>query len=1196
MKRRSFLETAAAGMAAALAERLSLAKAAGMWLDGKVSASLTELQTGFISPPALAQPWVYWFVEDGNLTKEGITADFEAMHRVGIRGVLYMEVDLNIPAGPVRFASPAWREMIKWANTEATRLGITIDMNDCAGWCASAGPWITPDNSHQMVVWTESHHQGGKQITAALDKPLTKLDFYKEIAVLAFPTPVAASTRMADKSPTFSYGSNRTPVDGAKLIDGSISAAISIPAEANDQFQYLNIDFEQPFTAQAFSLAPSDAPGGRGNNTAFDGVIEVSEDGQQYQPLASATFRMLITSVNFSRTSSRHFRIGLRALRRGRGGGPAAAANILIAEAELHGDNRIEDVAGKAFYTRQDPPVLEDGSISQDSTIPRSAIVDISKHMDAQGNLTWQAPSGNNWTVMRFGFTTTGVENHPAPQEGLGLDCDKLSKRGAEANFAGLMQKLVDDQKSICGKALTLTHIDSWETGTQNWTTGFEAMFHEKTGYDILPYLPVFSGRVVESKDISERFLWDLRRTVADLLLENYAATMRKLANDAGLELSIEAYGSGPLDELAYAGEADRPMSEFWTGQTPNNWNKEMPSSAHVYGKQICGAEAFTAGAANAKWTNHPAQLKSLGDHAFTLGVNHFVFHRYSAQPWVNLTGPCMTMGQFGINMERTNTWWEQSRDWLTYLARCMYILQAGVFVADIAYLGSENVPAPFPEIEKLSPIIPLGYDYDFVAQQAVVKMMTVKNGRLVLPSGMSYRVLVLPESDTMRPELLSKVKALVMDGAVVIGPPPKASPSLVNYPACDQQIAQLATDLWGGTNGSGITERRLGKGRVIWNISTADVLVDLGITPDFNVHGWPDFTNVAVGSQVRYIHRRIDDDDIYFVASTSSTPTRQLCTFRVNGKRPELWWPDSGKIEYIATYDEDATGVRVPLEFEPSGSVFVVFRGNSSTSPERIVSIRRNNVEISGLLTTPPVGPQLDQPGVRLTTRADGSGYTIETEHSGVYELRTDTGRILQATAVTQPKPRELVGPWQLNFPKGLRAPDQITLPQLISWTDHADEGVKYFSGTATYRHRFTVPATGPSRRLYLDLGKVEVIAQVKLNGKDLGLLWKPPYRVDITDAVRVGINELEVQVVNLWPNRLIGDEQLPPDVEWKPTTANGAAIAKIPDFVLKNQPSPTGRVAFTTWKLWTKDDPLLPSGLLGPVHIISVAEIKVS
>ena len=325
--------------------------------------------------------------------------------------------------------------------------------------------------------------------------------------------------------------------------------------------------------------------------------------------------------------------------------------------------------------------------------------------------------------------------------------------------------------------------------------------------------------------------MWDLRRTVADLLLENYAGHMRELCNQHGLKLSIEAYGDGPYQDMEYAGRVDVPMCEFWTGAPAwthdlMSFCKEMASAGHVYGKPIIAAESFTSGAVSGRWQNHPYMLKPLGDKIFTMGTNRFVFHRYAMQPWLNLK-PGMTCGPFGLMYERTNTWWEQSRAWHHYVARCQALLQQGQFVADIACMGSENAPQIVPEPRVMAPVIPPGYDFDDVPAEVVLNQMTVRDGRLILPSGMSYRLLVLPPGAPMTPALRAKIKDLVNAGATVVGPRPSESPSLADYPRCDREVQRIAAEVWGDCDGESLTENRFGKGKVIWGKPLADVLAD---------------------------------------------------------------------------------------------------------------------------------------------------------------------------------------------------------------------------------------------------------------------------------------------------------------------------------------------------------------------------------
>ncbi|MGA2032904.1 MAG: glycosyl hydrolase [Thermoguttaceae bacterium] len=1196
-----------------------------------VACAAEDLAQGFARPPQSARPWVYWFPLSGNLSKEGITADLEALRRVGIGGVLYMEVDQGAPLGPANFAGPLWRELFQHACKEANRLGLQINMNNDAGWCGSGGPWITPELSMQRVVWTETVVQGPKSFAGVLAPPQAVHNFYQDIAVLAVPAPA-----------------------GNARIQGIQGKSSAIP--------------------------------------------------QHFPPQRA------------------HF-----------------------------------------------------ASVPAESVIPRDRILDLTGKMDAGGKLAWDVPQGK-WLVLRFGHTTTGVDNHPAPASGCGLECDKLSKEAAEAHFNALMGRLIADNRALAGqgKVLVSTHIDSWETGSQNWTPRMREQFQKRRGYDLLPLLPIFTGRVVDSLEVSERFLWDLRQTVSDMLIENYAGHFRTLANRHGLRLSIEAYDGVPCDEMTYGGQADEPMSEFWS------WAKfgaaysctEMASTAHVYGKRILGAEAFTATDAE-KWQGHPAYIKDLGDWAFCEGVNRFVFHRYAMQPWANPNrAPGMSMGPWGLHYERTQTWWEQSRAWHEYLARCQYLLQQVLFVADVCYLQPEGAPRRFapPPTALSGPNIRGGYNFDGCTPEVVLTRMSVEGGRIVLPDGMSYRLLVLPQVETMTPALLGKIKELVEAGATVVAPwCPQKAPGLSNYPACDEEVKTLAAELWGADAAPAeVSARRVGKGRIIWggalspkptavpgaqpefgsaqwiwhkegnpavsappgtryfrrvvtleagsriasaqltmtadnefvcyvngrrvgagndwarayamNVASAlkpganliavaatnttdspspagligmlsinlgdgrtiDVPTDpswetsvktapgwnssakadagwaaamqlgpLGMAPwgDIQaappaaeevfpaatvVHQWlakeglpPDF---CADCPLRYTHRRIGAADVYFVANGATEGCEATCSFRVAGKQPELWHPENGQVAPLAAYDEKDGCTRVPLRLGPTESVFIVFR-RPAEAARRVVSVKRDGREL--LRIAPPAQPPKAAAPVMA---GDSSALDLmygEIWQPGSYVLKTADGRSCAVQCPRLAAPLEIGGPWQVAFDPKWGGPAQAVFDKLVDWSKRSEEGIKYYSGAARYRTTFNVAAEALKQsgaRWHLDLGKVAVMAEVQLNGKDLGILWKAPYRVDVTEALQPGDNVLDVKVVNLWINRQIGDEQLPDDCD---RNANGT-LKSWPKWVQEGKPSPTGRYTFSSWKLWKKGDPLQESGLLGPVMLRQAMRIE--
>ncbi len=917
------------------------------------------------------------------------------------------------------------------------------------------------------------------------------------------------------------------------------------------------------------------------------------------------------------------------------------------------GNFRIPNIRTKAAFVTGAIGAPVHTNLPSEDIIDPGHIADVSGHMDENGRLVWDVPEGT-WTIMRFGYTCTGMENAPAPNTGRGLECDKLSKEGIQANFEGMIAKLIADnkiRKGKTGQGLVATHIDSWENGSQNWTAEMAQQFYEHRGYELRQYLPVFSGRVVGSLDQSERFLWDLRQTISELVIQNYAGGMRELANENGLRFTVEAYG-GPCDSIPYGGMADEPMGEFWTPGGEMETCSAMASAGHIYGKSIIGAEAFTSGNAE-RWREYPATLKTLGDQAFCEGINRFVFHRYALQPWSIERRPGMTMGPWGQHYERTETWWDYTPAWHEYLARCQYLLRQGLYAADICYLQPETPPRG-PGSRPRG-----GYGWDECTAEALASQMQAIPGRIVLPDGMNYRVLVLPETEVMTPELLGRIKALVQDGATIIGAPPQRSPSLTHFPSCDEQVRSMAKVLWGNADGQTVKEYKFGKGRVIRGMKPEEFLASDDVPPDF------------ISSQpLHFIHRFTATNDLYFVASSSSEPVIATATFRVRGRLPELWWPDSGRMERAPIFESKGAATTVSLSLEPHGSVFVLFR-KPLEGVDPLVSVSKDG---KTLLTAKPETPlhiQVESatygiPGdpnrtrdvrtkvqgrvdagersfpVRALAEGDDPAYgevktlsvvyavdgrklksegrdpdsvsfisgpdnsepTVDMFDSlqdgkpflqvwqpGQYQVQTASGRTRTVSIATLPASLQLSAPWNVHFSPGGGAPAEIQMPKLLSWPQVSVPGVKYFSGQATYSTTFTLPrgVLAKDRRLVLDLGRVEVMARVRLNGKNLGTLWKPPFRVDCTGAARHGQNKLEVEVVNLWPNRMIGDENLPEDSERKPE----GNLKSWPEWLLQGKPSPAGRITFTTWRLWKKGEPLLDSGLLGPVQIKFVAEV---
>lgn len=1100
--------------------RLRVGAAAALAIAGaawsvRVSAAPDDLAKGFANPPHSALPHTWWHWCNGNSSKEGITADLEAMKKAGIGGAQIFNVDVGIPSGTAPFMSDKWREQITHAVKEANRLGIELCIHNCAGWSSSGGPWIKPQYAMQFVVSTEKAVTGPAHFSGKLAQPQARAGYYRDIVVLAFPKPA--------------------------------------------------------------------------NET------------------------------------------GDRKL-------------------------RIQQIAPKAGYVRGDRIMPDTSATPAGMAIPKSGVIDISSKMAADGTLEWDVPAGE-WVVMRMGHTPTGAVCAPAPGEGRGLECDKLSREAMDAHWAGMMATVLKDIGPLAGKTLNNSLIDSYEVGSQNWTPKFRDEFRNRRGYDLLPFLPVITGRVVDSIEVSERFLWDFRRTICDLFAENYFGYFGSLCRKHGMKFSVEGYGNGSFDDIQVGGLADIPMGEFWVGGAAMETTKLAASAAHTHGRPVIGAESFTADNVRGRWLIEPYGIKALGDQVFCNGINRYIFHRYANQPWLNLR-PGMTMGPWGTHLERTVTWWNEAGSWLKYVARCQYLLQSGRFVADACYYYGEEGPNTLPDRRSLKPTLPAGYDYDGCDSETLLNHMSTKDGQIVLDSGMSYRVLILPDSLFMTPAAARKIKDLVQAGATVVGPKPMRSSSLAGYPACDDEVKRIGDEVWGGVDGTTTTSHDFGKGHVAWGVKLEGLLAQSAVQPDFEP--------MSRAGKLMYIHRSTPDADIYFVSNQKYSPVALDCAFRVTGRAPELWHADTGKAEDAPVWQEKDGRTVVNLRLDPAGSVFVIFRkpaagvrhllavavpsNDPAAPPQPKIVIKRAFYEpangapggadvtakvadmvAAGDYSIPATNDMFGDPTYNVVkrlrvefsidgktmTRTAGENETLdlvsvpEALSIPTLDLSPATGGAAAlawqpmtvqysteqgSKSMVLPKADsfEVAGSWSLRFPPNLGAPPTAKLDHLVSWAEHSEPGVKYFSGTVEYQKEIDLPASlfGKDRAVMLDLGRVKNFAEVTVNGKNLGVLWKAPFRVDVTGVAHPGKNRLVIKVTNLWPNRLIGDEQLPPDVEWR-----GEQLAKWPDWLVNNQPRPnTGRVTFTTWHFYSKDSQLLESGLLGPVVVRSAKRVLLS
>jgi hypothetical protein len=1026
------------------------------------------LVDGFRNPPDSARPRTWWHWTNGNVTKEGITRDLEWMKRVGIAG--FHLADVASGGGQevqtkINFGTPEWFDAVRHAATEAKRLGLEMTIFSSPGWSETGGPWVTPAQGMQRLVWTETIVPGGQTFTGRLPQAPANRNFYADSKVIAFRMP-AGEQRPGSLTPkvTSSGGDVRDP---SGMLDNSRQTSTTIRT-GQDGVAWVQFEYPQAIEAQAITIG---ARAGRAG--VPQGRVLASEDGRTFQTIASLPGTQLyrqseFRTYSFPAVTARFFRIEMTGAPTDPNTTMSQAAPpkpmeypvtdaVITTAARVH---RWEEKTVNGFIFEYD--TVPTPTVAPAKTVATADVIDVTANMQPDGTLTWNAPEGA-WLVLRMGHVPTGRENRPATAAGRGLEADKLNRNHMEAYYHGYFDPIEKALGPLFGDSLKMVMMDSWEAGMQNWTDGIVEEFKKRRGYDPGPYLPALTGRVMVNANVSDRFLWDYRRTLADLWAENHYGTMTELLGKKGIGTYAEAAGVSleiPEDTLLNKKYTTVPMGEFWVRDLHPRLMyyqdvRGAASAAHVYGKPIVAAESFTGGGYESPFT-----LKKVADYWVAQGINRLVFHTSAHQPLDTKPGNTMV----GTHINRNITWAEQARPVMDYFSRTSFMLQQGLFVADFAYLLNEGAPSTPPIWGAgLQPAVPEGHDFDYINADVLLNRMTVaSDGRLTLPDGMSYRILVLPQTDVMRPELLRKLRELVAGGATVVGPRPSKSPSLSGYPATDNEVAQLAAELWGDIDGVSRNYHRLGKGQVIYGLPLTAVLRAVNLAPDFEYAG-------GLGVEMAWMHRRTANADIYYVANLSDRAQDFEMRFRVAGRSAEIWRPDSGEIE-PAGYAIAGGRATVPLHLDERELVFVVFRSAAG---------------------------QLSR----------------------------------QMTAVSSSTLATIAGPWDVTFPPNLGAPEKIQLTNLAPWSAHADNGVKFFSGTATYSRSVQVQQAwlASGNKVFLDLGAVNDLAEVVVNGMPVATTWKPPYRVDVTRALRAGANDLQINVTNQWNNRILGDRGAP-------------------------------------------------------------------
>lgn len=768
--------------------------------------------------------------------------------------------------------------------------------------------------------------------------------------------------------------------------------------------------------------------------------------------------------------------------------------------------------------------------------IKTSSIINLTDKF-VNGVLTWDVPEGE-WTIIRYGWTCTGAVTSTNSDGWSGLSVDHLNPDAFRVFSKDVILPLITNAQAA-GNSLHFLQTDSWEMGNVGWTNNFPGEFKKYRGYDITAYLPVLAGRVVETLDVSNRFLHDYRVTIGDCVADNHYRLFSNLAHQYGLGFHPESGGphSAPVDALKVMAINDFPQGEFWAMSNTHRVKdderlavKQSASVAHTNGKRFVAAEGPTS--IGPQWERSPKDLKSNIDRVFCSGVNRIVWHTFTSSPKeFGLPGNEYFAG---THMNPNITWWKQAGNFISYLNRCSWMLSKGVFVGDVLYYYGDDVPN-FVFLKEDIKGLATGYDWDKCSKEALLKNASVINDQLAFPDGTTYKLLVLPNENAIDVTLLRKLETMVQQGLTLIGPKPVKDGSLSNYPQNDRELTAIANRMWGATDGLSNTENKYGKGKVIWGKNVNTVLHEMKVAPDFS------FTSSDSTTALDYIHRTGKDAEIYFVANRfgrkgisdfeyrylTTLPDRYEnaeCSFRVSGMAPELWDPVTGETSEIVVYREENGQTIIPLHFNPDGSQFIIFR-KKSLLPQVV------KIEKDGGLLFP--GVQLNKTGKPFIEVLRKSGkIAISLFQPGNYKLYWSDGK---TTSHTLSKPNAVVtltGAWDLSFDTAWGGPAHITTNTLQSWTDFEDSGIKYYSGTAVYRKRFSVNSIHlKGSKVILDLGNVLDLATVKINGHSLPAVWTPPFTADITAFVKPGDNTLEVEVTNLWPNRLIGDSKLPPE-----------------------------------------------------------------
>lgn len=1022
-------------------------------------AAADKREAGFVTPPSSVQTGTYWYWIEGNISKEGVEKDLEAMKAAGINRAFVANIGGAGTGDPnsqykVEFMSDEWWDITRAALKKATELGIDIGMFNSPGWSQSGGPWIKAGQTMRYLNSSRTVVKGPGRVTVKLPQPA---DEFQDVKVVAFPNPIPAGTVLTTANASITAVPSMG--DLTALTDGDNSTDVRF---ATNGEYIIEINPQDWFTARSIVVRPAPA------SINTDVELQAMDADGRYQTVSRFNINRTRdwkkvgfdpyadVAMSFDPVKSDSYRVVFRSV--GAGAGIAELALSSVPRVERYKEKSLaklfqSEVPAWDEYLWREQPQADDRSMA----VQPGQVIDLSDKMTADGTLTWDVPEGE-WTVLRTGMTPTGVVNEPACPDATGYEVDKLSRKHAEEHFDAYIGEILRRIPADDRKSFKLLVQDSYEVGGQNFTDDMIPVFKERYGYDPVPYLPVLSGVVVGSQHDSDAFLWDLRRLVADKISYDYVGGSREVAHKHGLTTWLENYGHWgfPGEFLQYGGQADEVGGEFWADPPLGDIENRLATScAHIYGKKLTSSETSTS--AGPSFVRTPSSLKQRMDRFFTYGVNNTVLHLYISQPSEDrLPG---SNAWFGTEFNRNNTWFKHMDLYTQYIKRCNYMMRQGWYQADVAYFIGEDAPRMVGIME---PWIPAGYQYEHMNAEVIMRDMTVKDGMLTLPHGVQFKVLVLPRRlKTMRPELLEKIERLILDGAIVMGPAPERSPSLQNQPEADRRVKDMAARIWGDVDGVNVKQRRYGKGMICDGLDFETLFAQLGYVPDCKV---PDGMNVYQG------HQKDGDTDIYILSNQDNRALTMDVAFRVTGKQPELWDPVTGVIRKLPAFRQEEKTTVVPMKLEKNECVFVVFR-----------------------------------------EKGEPSATTLEANYPA--PLRT----------------QEATGEWNVTFESAFKTPSPVRMATLDNLSDNANDSIRYFSGTATYTTSVNLDRAGRGEHMFMAFDNVGTMAKVYINGKYAGGVWTAPYRLDVTDFVKNGRNDVKVEVVNTWVNRIVGDMNLP-------------------------------------------------------------------